>query len=73
MAPPPMKAVQAPIDLELLEYCKPPEDIAPTFFENENVQDGLQRVLNVVINNHSVYAECYVKQRGLVDAVKIRQ
>lgn len=50
--------------IELLEYCASPAVI--------NDEDTLPVALKKLIDNHGVYAKCYEKQKGLVDAVKRR-
>lgn len=61
----PPKKINEPYPKELLVYCSQPDEIA----ENEQLQVALKKL----IENHGIYAKCYDKQRGLVDAVKRRQ
>jgi hypothetical protein len=55
-----------------MEYCTYPDRIEPMNKEIETVQEALQRALTVLVNNHGVYAECYMKQRELIDAINRR-
>ena len=59
------KKIKQPYPKELLVYCDKPLSISE--------QDQLQVALKKLIENHGIYAKCYDKQKGLVDAVKRRE
>lgn len=58
------KKIKEPYPQELLVYCEYPVQIMDN--------DSLQIALKKLIDNHGVYAKCFDKQKGLVDAVKRR-
>lgn len=58
----PQKQIKEPYPTELLVYCEKP------VLGAGNLQDKLKQL----IKNHGIYAKCYDKQKGLVDAVKRR-
>lgn len=55
------EAPKVPISAELLSPCEPPLEISEEM--------TFQQKLNTLVINHGIYAKCYLKQKGLSDAV----
>jgi hypothetical protein len=60
----PQEAPKIEIQPEYLTYCAAPFEISKTM--------PLQQALNNLVLNHGIYAECMIKHKGLVDAIKRR-
>ena len=63
---------KAPIDPLLLVYCDVPAEL-PERADGEEIPDYVRRMLRIDSRNAAVVSECYLMQRGLVDAVKRRE
>ena len=61
----PVEIPQPPINAELLRYCEKPYVINP--------DDALSEALTKLVENHGIYAKCYLSKRDLVDAINRRK
>lgn len=61
---------------ELMVYCEKPFTLSESDYiksdDPANVAETkLRKALNINAFNHELYAKCYLKQRDLVDAVRL--